>query len=37
MVAFADWDHDGDLDLAVGNQQPNEVYENTGTGFELAW
>ena len=37
-VAWGDWDSDGDLDLAVGNDgQPNRVYENTGVGLTPAW
>ena len=32
-VAWGDWDGDGDLDLAAGNNgQPNRVYENDGLG-----
>ncbi|MGB0385943.1 MAG: FG-GAP-like repeat-containing protein, partial [Ardenticatenaceae bacterium] len=38
-VAWGDWDGDGDLDLAVGNEDDvNQVYENEGDGsFALAW
>jgi hypothetical protein len=37
-VAWGDWDGDGDLDLAVGNQgEPNRVYENDGGSLSLAW
>jgi len=41
-VAWADWDGDGDLDLAVGNGCsspgcPSRVYRNDGAGLELAW
>jgi hypothetical protein len=45
-IAWADWDGDGDLDLAVGNggsadegtySQPNRVYRNDGNGLTLAW
>jgi hypothetical protein len=38
-VAWADWDNDGDLDLAVGNRQnqPNRVYENQDGSFVVAW
>ncbi|MEM7034000.1 MAG: VCBS repeat-containing protein, partial [Chloroflexota bacterium] len=35
-LAWADWDGDGDLDLAVGNRnQPNQVYENDGGVLKL--
>lgn len=37
-VDLADWDGDGDLDLAVGNDgQPNRVYRNDGGVYILAW
>ena len=37
-VDWADWDGDGDLDLAVGNKnEPNSVYENTGAGLIRVW
>jgi hypothetical protein len=42
-VAWGDWDGDGDLDLAVGNNysEPDHVYENDGLGnpdsLTLAW
>ncbi len=36
-VAWADWDDDADLDLAVGNLgQPDVVYENLGTTLSLS-
>ena len=31
-VAWGDWDGDGDLDLAAGNNVANRVYENDGLG-----
>ncbi|MGD8239987.1 MAG: GyrI-like domain-containing protein [Armatimonadota bacterium] len=35
---WADWDDDGDVDLAVGNDgQPNRVYANDGGELNLAW
>ncbi|MBN1657741.1 MAG: VCBS repeat-containing protein [Anaerolineae bacterium] len=41
-VSWADWDGDGDPDLATGNgghhsEQPNRVYENVGGTLSLAW
>ena len=39
IVAWGDWDSDGDLDLAVGNssETPVQVYENTNGLLALAW
>ena len=37
-LAWGDWDWDGDLDLAVGNDgQPNQVYQNDGGQLSLIW
>jgi hypothetical protein len=45
-VAWGDYDCDGDLDLAIGgeeaapaanNPRNMEIYENTGTGFEIVY
>ncbi len=37
-VAWGDWDGDGDLDLAVGNEQGGSaVNENIGGNLQLAW
>ncbi len=42
-VAWGDWDGDGDLDLAVGNDDPlycspvSKVYENDGETLTMAW
>ena len=36
-VAWGDWDADGDLDLAVGSNGANRVYENSGGSLSLAW
>lgn len=33
-IAWVDWDGDGDLDVSLVNfNQPNRIYENTGTTF----
>jgi hypothetical protein len=31
-----DWDGDGDLNLAVGDHSPNQVWENNGASLSLA-
>jgi hypothetical protein len=37
-VAWADWDNDGDLDLALGNDgTPNEIYANVHGELKLMW
>ena len=37
-IAWGDWDQDGDLDLAVGNQgQPNRIYRNNNGKLILHW
>jgi hypothetical protein len=37
-VAWGDWNSDGDLDLAVGNDgEPNHVYDNDGGTLTLTW
>ena len=38
-LAWADWDGDGDLDLAVGNDfgTPNQVYASDGGSLTLTW
>ncbi|MCB0158241.1 MAG: VCBS repeat-containing protein, partial [Caldilineaceae bacterium] len=38
-VAWGDWDGDGDLDLALGNDwdAPSQVYANDGGTLYLAW
>ena len=37
-MAWGDWDRDGDLDLAAGNNQyPNQIFENLGGKLSLAW
>ena len=37
-VAWADWDGNGYLNLAVGNQnQPNRIYRYDGLNTTLAW
>lgn len=42
-IAWVDWNQDGRLDLAIANgggfvfPQPNQLFENTGVTFTLAW
>ncbi len=37
-LAWGDWDSDGDLDLAVGNDAaPNQVYQNISGTLQLSW
>ncbi len=38
-LSWADWDGDGDLDLAVGNDfgTPNQVYASDGGSLTLTW
>ena len=37
-LAWGDWDSDGDLDLAVGNNAaPNQVYQNISGTLQLSW
>ena len=38
-MAWADWDLDGDLDVAVAAEyEPTRVFSNDGTGaFQLTW
>jgi hypothetical protein len=36
-VAVADYDNDGDQDLAFANTGVNRVYRNVGSSFSLSW
>jgi hypothetical protein len=36
-MAWGDWDNDGDLDLALGNDGYNQVYANDSGTLTLAW
>ena len=37
-LAWGDWDSDGDLDLAIGNDgAPNQVYQNISGTLQLSW